>query len=296
MFLFDHVAVIGLGLIIGSFLTVCIYRIPYGRPEGLDDMDEPESEDEQEQTPPDITFCSPQRSICPACKKQLRWYHNVPLFSWIFLGGKCAFCKASISAQYPLVELLSAVCAYLSYHMYGITPTGVVVYVFCCALIVITFIDIKYYIIPDVISLPGSVIAIGLGICNEYFGFFEFPISRGAIDTLYGVLAGGGFLFLVAEFYIHVRNKTGLGFGDVKLLTLTGALLGWTGALYTIFIGSLLGTVFGVVQLLLRGSKLSAPIPFGPYLALASILYMFTGLGPLIDVNLLILQLLGVAP
>jgi leader peptidase (prepilin peptidase) / N-methyltransferase len=282
------IAVLIFGLIIGSFLTACIYRIPYGRPEGLDDLDE--EEDEKEPPPPEVTLLNPRRSICPNCKKQLRWYHNVPVFSWIFLWGKCAFCKAPISAKYPFVELLTAVFALLSYRMYGLTPTAFVVFAFCASLIVITFIDLKYYIIPDVISIPGSLIAIAIGVSNDYWNFFSDPISRGSVDTLLGVLAGGGFLFLVAEFYIHVRHKTGLGFGDVKLLTLVGALFGPAGALYTIFVGSLLGSVLGLLQILFRGNKLSTPIPFGPYLAGASVLYIFLGLGPLYQLHLLLIE------
>ena len=292
---FELLAVIIFGLIIGSFLTACIYRIPYGRPEGLDDLDAPEEDEPagEQPTQPEVTLIQPPRSICPHCKKQLRWYHNIPLLSWLTLGGKCAFCGASISFQYPLVELLSVAAALLCRQRFGVTPTGFVLFAFCASLIVITFIDLKYYIIPDVISLPGSAIAIAIGISNDYRPVFDAPISRGSIDTLLGVLAGGGFLFLVAEFYIRCRNKTGLGFGDVKLLTMTGALLGPAGALYTIFVGSLLGAVFGLGQLAARRTKFSTPIPFGPYLAAATVLYIFIGPGPLVQLNLLFLEMLG---
>jgi leader peptidase (prepilin peptidase)/N-methyltransferase len=284
------------GLIIGSFLTVCVFRLPFGRPKGPPDWEaeqeeeaaqaaagdvEPAAPDEsvaQEASadvPKELSLTYPPRSFCPECKAQLRWFHNIPLLSWIALGGKCAFCKTGIPFRYPLVELLSALFAVLSLLAFGPTATAAAVYIFCCMLIVISFIDIEYYIIPDVISIPGCVIGLLIALVNQYFPFLGWPFVPGIIDSGLGVLFGGGVLYAIAEGYYRIRKREGLGLGDVKLLALTGAFFGLPGALYTMFIGSLLGSVIGILLILASGKRMTYQLPFGPYLALGTIVYIF---------------------
>ncbi len=279
-----HIVCALFGLIIGSFLTACIYRIPLGRKSGLDDEEEESSQDEKDIVQANspffekkVTLRYPPRSFCPSCGKQLRWYHNIPFFSWLLLGGKCAFCKTKISARYPAVELLSAFFALLSFSHFGMTWTAALIYIFVCMLIVISFIDIDYYIIPNVISYPATLIGVLLAALNQFTGIFLAPIVSDVLSSILGILAGAGFLWLISEIYFRIRKREGLGLGDVKLLAVTGAFFGAEAAWYTIFVGSLLGTVFGLLSLVIFGRKFSHYLPFGPYLAVANVLFIFLG-------------------
>lgn len=285
--IFTYIFCTAFGLIIGSFLSVCIYRIPLGRATGLEEWDDEEDEQaeaEQKSTPNSkhfdkrVTISYPKRSFCPACGAQLRWYHNIPFFSYLLLAGRCSFCKKTISIRYPLVELMSAASAVLSFHLFGLSVTALVIYLFVASLIVISFIDYDYYIIPNVISLPGAFIGLVIATINEFHPLFNPPVVSGLKDALLGILCGAGFLLLISEGYFRLRKKQGLGMGDVKLLAMTGAFFGVPGALYTIFIGSLLGSVIGVLLIIVAGRKASQYIPFGPYLAVANILYIFSGM------------------
>ncbi len=264
------------GAIIGSFLSVCIFRIPESRKAeweaGEADLPKPPPAPETQ-----ISISNPPRSFCPACKKQLLWWHNIPLVSWLLLRGKCGFCKAPVSARYPLVESLTGLLSILSFHQFGMNLTGAVIFAFCCALIVISFIDYDYYIIPNVISLPGFVLGLVLAGVNQWAGIFNPPLVSSLMEAFWGVLAGGGFLFFISEVYLRLRKKEGLGMGDVKLLAMTGAFFGVEGSLYTIFIGSLLGSVLGITLVLLSGRKMSQQLPFGPYLAMGTLVYIFAG-------------------
>ena len=242
------------GLIIGSFLNVCIYRVPRK-----------------------LSVVSPARSYCPPCERQLTALENIPIISWIVLGGKCKTCKTSISGQYPLVEALSALAAAESYLHFGFTPTGAVIYALTAALIVITFIDFEFKIIPNVISYPGITIGLIIGAVSQFTGWFDFPISQSAWDSLLGMYAGGGFFWVIGEIYYRVTKTVGLGGGDVKLMGMTGAVLGLQSVASTIFLGSLLGSVVGIAMILFRGGSRKSEIPFGPWLSLGAILYVFTG-------------------
>lgn len=291
MQIFGQITSIIFGLIIGSFLSVCVYRLSLGRRSGLDDFevnDEADTAKEGEQdeaTKPApnskhfeerVTIFYPRRSFCPHCGNQLKWFHNIPLFSWLALRGKCGFCKEKISGRYPLIEFLTAVLAYASYTTFGPTPTGFVAFAFCCALLVISFIDYDIYIIPNVITYPATVLGILAGIVNEFFDVFAPPVVPGVKMSFYGILAGAGFLLLISEGYFRLRKKQGLGLGDVKLLAMTGAFFGPEASLYTIFMGSLLGSVIGLLLIFLGGRRMSHYLPFGPYLAFATLLYIFT--------------------
>lgn len=280
------------GLVIGSFLTVCIYRIPFGRHEYLQEYGEAppahdpvQSAKTEEAAAPvvdekELTLIYPARSFCPSCKGSLPWYHNIPLFSWLALGGKCGLCKAKISVRYPVVELLSALCAAVAYQLYGFSPTAILVFAFCAALICISFIDYDYYIIPNVISYPGTALGLIFAAVNEWWHVFSWPMASGVLSSLLGLLAGAGFLYAVSYCYFAVRRRDGLGLGDVKLLAMTGTFFGPEATLYTIFMGSLLGSVGGGLIMLFFRHSLSKPFPFGPYLALATFSYIIWGVEP----------------
>ncbi len=270
-----------LGAVIGSFLSVCIFRIPLLPSVGLtkEDFEELGESDRlnffnQEKG---MTINSPSRSLCPKCKNQLLWWHNIPIISWVALKGRCFFCKAKISARYPFVEALTALGAVCSYQYYGSTLTALVIFIFIATMIVISFIDYDLYIIPNVISYPGTLLGIAITLANSYWPTLDHPFLTDILDSLLGILAGAGFLYIVALSYKIIRKQDGLGMGDVKLLALVGALFGPEAALFTIFAGSLIGSVAGLAILLLFRKGLSHPLPFGPYLAAGAILYLFVG-------------------
>jgi leader peptidase (prepilin peptidase)/N-methyltransferase len=175
------------------------------------------------------------------------------------------------------VEFLGGLTAYLSVVNFGVSPTAVLVFIFCCALIVISFIDYDFYIIPNVISLPGTALGAAVGLSNQYLHIFTYPVVSNIVESAWGFLAGAGFLFIVSEGYMRFRKKEGLGMGDVKLLAMIGVFFGVAGALSTIFIGSLIGAVVGTIFVVCRGRGFSHPLPFGPSLALAAYLYIFLG-------------------
>lgn len=259
------------GLVVGSFLCVCIYRIPrlfsfY-----------PEDDVPDDEIPEPVGFNTPNRSICPYCNNQLLWWHNIPVVSWFILRGKCAFCHKVISFRYPFVELFSALLAYLSFLNFGISPTGLLTYLISASLLVVVFIDLDYFIIPDVISKNGIWAGILISVTNIYVPFLAPPFNQNFTELIYGLLAGGGFLYTVAKLYLWLRKKDGLGLGDVKLLFMIGAFMGYKGALTTIIIGSFLGTVIGIAILIISGLKLSHYIAFGPYLVMGCYLYLFLG-------------------
>jgi leader peptidase (prepilin peptidase)/N-methyltransferase len=232
------------GLVVGSFLNVCICRLP---------------KDESVVSPP---------SHCPRCSYQIRWYDNIPLVSYLVLRGKCRGCGTHISLQYPLVELLNAALSLFLFLRFGPTLAFVALFLFCSALVVITFIDIEHQIIPDEISLPGIVIGFILSF---------FLKGHSWLNSLLGILLGGGSLLLVAYAYQRVTGKDGMGGGDIKLLAMMGAFLGWKAVPFIIFASSLVGSVIGISLMLFQKKDAKLAIPFGPYLAFAAVLYIFYG-------------------
>lgn len=241
---------ITLGLLFGSFLNVCIYRIPIGKTLG-------------------------GRSACPHCNKLVKWYQNIPVFSFILMRGRCGSCKATISKQYPLVEILTAILSYLTIrHVnFDLIPYFLWFLLFICPLIVITFIDIKLQIIPDVISLPG----IGVGIATLLY--LNWPFWQASlVYSFLGLVVGGGSLLAIALIYSFVRNKEGMGGGDIKLCAMLGTFLGWKGMLFVFFVSSILALAFAVASFpFQKKSEESQPIPYGPYLSAAAIIYFFYG-------------------
>ena len=231
------------GALIGSFLNVCILRIPEGE-----------------------SIAWPG-SRCPKCKTSLDWYDNVPLVSWLILRGKCRHCGEPISFRYFVVELLTAVAAAAVFLRVGFGFDWFVLFAFVAALITVTFIDLDHRIIPDVISLPGIVI-----------GFVaSFAREPGPVSSLVGILFGGGILFAVAWGYEKATGREGMGGGDVKLLAMIGAFLGWQSIPFTLLVSSLWGSAIGLTLMWWTGSDSKYAIPFGPFLALGALCYLFFG-------------------
>lgn len=232
------------GTVVGSFLNVCICRMP---------------KNESIVSPP---------SHCPYCSYQIRWYDNIPLLSYLLLRGKCRGCCTHISMQYPLVELLNGVLSLFLFLRFGPTVTFAALFLFCSALVVITFIDIEHQIIPDEISLGGIVVGFALSF---------FIAGHTWLNSLLGILLGGGSLLLVAYLYHWLTGKDGMGGGDIKLLAMMGAFLGWKAVPFIIFASSLVGSLVGISIMLLQKKDSKLAIPFGPYLAFGAVLYIFYG-------------------
>lgn len=232
------------GAVIGSFLNVCIYRIPLGQ-----------------------SVVSPG-SRCMGCGKDVKWYDNIPILSWLFLRGKCRSCGAPFSVRYPLVELLTALLGLLLFLKFGLSLKLLVMFVFCAALVVVTFIDLDHQIIPDEISLGGVVLGFVLS-------FFLPWISW--LSSLLGILVGWGALALVFYGYLWLTGREGMGGGDAKLLAMMGAFLGLKSIPFIIFASSLVGTVFGLSIMAIQKKGRHLAIPFGPYLAFGAVLYTFFG-------------------
>jgi leader peptidase (prepilin peptidase)/N-methyltransferase len=206
--------------------------------------------------------------MCPECENMIRFYDNIPILSYLLLKGKCRHCNTAISVRYPLVELITGIFALCVVLKYGFTLEGLIYFAFISSMIVITLIDIDYRIIPDVISIPGIPLFFATS--------FILPAVT-YIDSLIGILAGGGSLLLVAWVYNLITKKDGMGGGDIKLLAMIGALLGWKGVLFTIFVSSAVGTVSGITIMFLTKKNMKLAIPFGPFLAFGAVLYIFFG-------------------
>ena len=236
------------GLLVGSFLNVCIFRLPRG------------------------TSIVWPASACGSCKRELRWFENIPIVSWALLGAKCARCKAPISLQYPLVEATTAVLFVL---VAATTPPGPQLaahLLFVSALIVLFGIDLEHQILPNSITLPGTVIGV----------LFSLAGPPGWQASLLGVLLGGGVLYAIAWGYYAVRREEGLGMGDVKMLGMIGAFLGWQAVLLTLVLASLSGAVIGVAMIVFQRGSMKYALPFGTFLAIGAVVAMLAG-QPLID-------------
>ncbi len=253
------------GLIVGSFLNVCIYRLPEGK---------------------SIVF---PPSHCPQCKHRLKWKDNIPLLSFILLKGHCRYCGHPISWQYPLVELITAIFSVLAYCKWKLSLTLIYYLVFIYALIAVSFIDIKHQIIPDCISLPGIVLGISGNLFLNYLSKNHLPstLNQGLSiisfkSSLLGAALGGGILFLVAYGYYFVTKREGMGGGDIKLMAMIGAFLGIRVVPAVIFLASLAGSIVGIFWILAKGKDRYFPIPFGPFLALGALLCLFFPVNQLI--------------
>ena len=251
--------VAGLGLLVGSFLNVVILRLPRRmewewKRDAREVLEQPEMYDPP---PPGIVV---ERSHCPHCGHQLSWYENIPLFSWLALGGKCRKCKAPISIQYPLVELLTAVLCALCVWRFGFGWQGFGACLLTCFLIALSGIDLRTQLLPDSLTLP----LMWLGLIAAADNLF-MP----AKPALLGAIAGYASLWSVWWLFKQITGKEGMGHGDFKLLAALGAWVGLAGVLPIILLSSVVGAVVGSIWLAMKGRDRATPIPFGPYLAVA---------------------------
>jgi leader peptidase (prepilin peptidase)/N-methyltransferase len=232
------------GLIWGSFLNVVIHRLPLGQ-----------------------SLVSP-RSRCPACGKPIAAYDNFPLLSWVFLAGRCRNCKSPISARYPFVEAVVGAASLFSFLRHGVSLDYLAEFAFVAAMLALIFIDFDHQILPNSITLPGTALGLALAGPRVFMSFRE---------ALLGALLGAGLLFLVSEVYFRLRRVEGLGMGDVKMMGMVGAFVGWKGVLLTLFLGSLSGTLVGLVVMAASKGDLRTKLPFGTFLGMGAIATVYVG-------------------
>lgn len=258
------------GLLIGSFLNVCIYRLPR-----------------------DLSVATP-RSFCPGCEKMISWYDNIPVLSYLILGAKCRNCKAPIPWRYPLVEAATALLFYASVDHFGPTPDGAKLAIFCALIVGLIFMDFEERILADEFTVGGMVAGFVLSIfvpMPRFIGPFIFPgewreswFSLG--ESLIGGLGPAVALWGIGELYYLLRGREGLGFGDVKMIAMIGAFYGLQGALMTLIIGSMLGSVLGLAYIYFtKQDAQSYELPFGSFLGFAALIppfYMIEASGSLV--------------
>jgi leader peptidase (prepilin peptidase)/N-methyltransferase len=247
-----------LGAIIGSFLNVCIFRIPREK-----------------------SIVRPGSS-CPGCGTPIRFYDNIPLISYLVLRGKCRKCGEPISIRYPAVELLTALLFAGLVALFGLSLDAAAALILACLLIVISFIDLEFQIIPDIFSLGGLLLGMILSFVRTppFFGqeiLVPFGSLPAILQSLLGVLLGGGILYAIARLYEVVRKAEGMGGGDIKLLAMIGAFCGITGVIFSLVAGSIIGALVGLPLMLIKGQGTKYAVPFGPFLSLGALLYVFAG-------------------
>ena len=256
-----------LGLLIGSFLNVCIHRLP--RRES-------------------VVF---PRSHCPQCGNPIRPYDNIPIFSFLLLRGRCRLCKNRISFQYPLVELLSGLAFYGCGLEWRFAPATYVNSLFLSIIIILIFVDYHHQILPNILTLPGIALGILVSPLQSRTLFYDLlslktasilPVADSEaylpwVSSILGAIVGGGILFMVGLAYEIARKKQGLGMGDVKMMAMVGAFVGWRLALMTVFAGSLLGSLAGIFLIIFRGKNMQSKLAFGTFLGVGSALSLFYG-------------------
>ena len=233
-----------LGLIVGSFSNVCIYRIPKNE---------------------SIIFPA---SHCPKCNSPIKPVDNIPLISYILLKGRCRNCKSKISIQYPIVELLTGLIYLIISLIYGLSVQTLIYIILSSALIIIAFIDLNEEIVPDVISLPGIVIGFIISFFVTYISF---------INSALGILAGGGIILIIGLAGSVIFKKEAMGGGDVKLAAMIGAFLGWKYIIVSLFLGFFLGAVTGIILILSKIKSREDLVPFGPFIVLGSFVTILWG-------------------
>jgi leader peptidase (prepilin peptidase)/N-methyltransferase len=232
------------GAVIGSFLNVCIFRLPA-----------------------ETSIVKPS-SQCPYCHHPIRYRDNIPLISFILLHGKCRDCGGKISWRYPLVELITAFLALLLFLKFDLTLGFLTFFIFTAVLIVITFIDLDHQIIPDIITLPGIPI---------FFLAAIFLVKIPWLEVLLGLLIGGGVLFTIAFVYELITKREGMGGGDIKLLAMIGGFLGWKSLMFILFFSSFSGAIVGITAMVINKQDMKYAVPFGPFLSAAAVAYLFWG-------------------
>lgn len=235
-----------LGGIWGSFANVCIYRLPINESIAVN------------------------RSYCPQCKKKISWFDNIPLLSFFILGGKCRGCKSKIDNKYFVVELLSVICFVSIYHFYGLTITALLLAVLSIFFIIIFFIDLKHYIIPNVLTFPLMII----GFIKSFDPNLDISIFPNYINSLIGGVMGYMIIWLIILFYKKFKNKEGMGLGDAKLLSAIGFWFGWICIPFIIFLSSVIALLIVAPSLINKSRKMSSQIPFGPYIITGCLIYV----------------------
>lgn len=232
------------GAAIGSFLNVCIFRIPA-----------------------EASIVQPS-SRCPSCNHPIRFYDNIPIISFLVLQAKCRDCGARISWRYPLVEFMTGLLAVLLFMEFGMTFKFLTYFIFTAVLITISFIDLDHQIIPDVLSLPGIPL---------FFLAAVFLVRIPWLEAVIGLLVGGGVLLLIAFVYELITGREGMGGGDIKLLAMIGGFLGWKSLIFVVLVSSLLGAVVGIAVMVVKKQDMKYAVPFGPFLSVAAVAYLFFG-------------------
>ena len=232
-----------LGLAVGSFLNVCIHRIPRGQ-----------------------SLNSPP-SRCPFCEYRLRWIDNIPVLSYLLLGGRCRKCRARISIRYPIVELITMALFVIHGVVFGWSALLVPRLVFACAMVVLFAIDLEHQLLPNAITLPGIVVGL----------IASAVLPPGIVDALIGAAIGGGVLWLIGEAYFRYSGQEGMGGGDVKMLAMIGAFLGWKLVLVTLVLSSVAGSLIGLSVIVLRKGGMKYALPYGTFLALGALVASLAG-------------------
>ena len=257
-----------LGLVIGSFLNVCIYRIPLGK-----------------------SVVSP-RSSCTRCGRQIAYYDNIPVLSYLLLRGKCRYCRATISFQYPFVELLTGAAFLVCGLQWNFASPTYLNSLFLSVIIILIFTDFHHRILPNVLTLPGIIAGILLSPFQDpalyrealavrisnLFGYQATQAILPWVGSVLGVIIGGGILLTIGYGYQKLRKRQGLGMGDIKMMAMVGAFLGWRLTFLTIFAGSLLGLLAGIYLIVFHKQNLQAKLPFGVFLGIGSALALFYGI------------------
>lgn len=241
-----------IGAAIGSFLNVCIYRIPR-----------------------ELSIVTPA-SRCPGCDKGIKPYDNIPIISYLILIGRCRECKTKISFRYPLIEGLNTLLYVTALWRFGLGWHLIPIFAFCSAMVVITFIDMDFQIIPNIISIPGAVVGLLAG-AIIFPDIFKTNQILGFWNSLTGLVIGGSLFLLVALLGEWMFNKEAMGMGDVKMMAMVGAFLGWKGVVLTTFTGSLAGTIVSIFMMVYKGKDRHSQIPFGPFLAAGALITLFYG-------------------
>ncbi len=241
----DLIFVIILGGLWGSFANVCIYRLPINK------------------------SVVSGRSFCPNCKKLITWKDNIPIISFLFLNGKCRNCRKKISLQYLIIEFITIIYFLAVYYLFGISITTLLFFILGLSFIIIFFIDLKHYIIPNVLTFSLMVI----GFVKSFDPNLN-PIFPNFINSLIGGIFGYLIIWSIIYFYKQVRNKEGMGLGDAKLLSAIGFWFGWISIPFVIFLSSIIALLFVIPSLMKKSKKLSSQIPFGPYIIIGTLIYL----------------------
>jgi leader peptidase (prepilin peptidase) / N-methyltransferase len=253
------------GLVLGSFLNVCIVRLPAGKSIVL------------------------PASACPRCGKPIKPYDNIPVFSYIILRGKCRACGTRISPLYPVVELLTGLLFLGCYYVFGLTVEALKWAAFSSLMVVLVFTDLRERLLPDTVNFTGLIIGLGFSffvkphdgtaywLANRWFDYPPPGAVLSVADALLGAAIGGGTLWIISEGYFRLRGREGMGLGDVKMMTMAGSFLGLKRTVLTLLIGSLLGSILGLAFIVARRKGTEYELPFGTFLGMAALLVVFFG-------------------